>query len=113
MKNEWGVVYLTVLILYQCHLVLKTAGLEDDASWESCTSGRSLAVKKMYSSDRNIQTIALTNELRLKTSLQAFKIRFWGLNVFVKMHFGSLLPLHKQNAFISYSDGGLLLLFFS
>lgn len=26
---------------------------------------------------------------------------------------GSLLPLHKQNAFVSYSDGGTFLLFFS
>lgn len=47
MKNEWGVMHLTVPILYQCHLVLGTAGLQDDTSWESCTSGRSLAVKKM------------------------------------------------------------------
>lgn len=47
MKNEWGVVHLTVPILYQCHLVLGTAGLQDDTSWESYTSGRSLAVKKM------------------------------------------------------------------
>lgn len=75
MKNEWGVVYVTVPIWYQCHLVLETAGLQDDASWESCTSGRSLAVKKMWTSDRNIQTIALTNELtpKKKKSLRAFK----------------------------------------
>lgn len=78
MKNEWGLMYLTVPILYQCHLVLEIAGLQDDANWEFCTSGRSLAVKKMYSSDRNTQTIGLTNELRLKNSLQAFKNKIFG-----------------------------------
>lgn len=72
MKNEWGVVYLTVPILYQCHLILETAGLEDDASWESCTSGKSLAVKKMYSSDRNIQTIDLKKRAETKKVITGF-----------------------------------------
>lgn len=84
--------YLTVPILYQCHLVLETADLQDDTSWESCTSGRSLAVKKMYSSDRNTQTIALTNELRLKkkkkkSHSRPLKIRFLGLSVFCNWFF--------------------------
>lgn len=111
MKNEWGVVYLTVPMLYQCHLVLETAGLQGDATWESCTSGRSLAVKKMYRSDRNIQTIALTNELRLKKNhYRPLKIRFLGLNVFCNWF---LVTFHKQNALVSCSDGGVLLLIFS
>lgn len=42
MKNERGVMYLTVPILYKCYLALVTASLQDYADLQSRTSGRSL-----------------------------------------------------------------------